>query len=204
MKVYSVIWSTATALTGLVGVTLALSSESAYAVAGLFATVAVCAGVISANLRALETGSSRSVARRVVPDAVAAGVAGVACFGLGTATGPWLAPVVAGLTITSPPVCSLIRRWLTGSRRSATTGVSAISELPPGALATWTDPELYAVWKATRTEITRATEAQQAVTAARARQLLLAEIERRYPAQTRAWMSSQAAIAGEPPEFLHT
>ncbi len=93
---------------------------------------------------------------------------------------------------------------LTRPRRTGSADKSTVSDVTDGALEAWADTELYAVWRATKSEFARATEAEQAVTAARARQLLLAEIERRYPTQTKAWLSSAAAVTGEPPEFLRT
>lgn len=210
MRVYSVVWSTATAACVLIGIAIALATEPAYAVLILFATVAICAGVIAANLRALEAASRLSTAtgRRVVADSVVTGSIGVACFGMAVAVGVWLVPVVTGLTITSPSGCSLMARWLTDFRSTRTSGTSAgpasIAEVTDESLAAWTDSALYAVWLATKAEITKATDAPHAATAARARQLLLAEIERRYPVQTEAWLSSEGAITGEPPEFLRT
>lgn len=76
-----------------------------------------------------------------------------------------------------------------------------MAEQPP-ALTSWTDAQLYAVWCATAVELRRAAESDEAATAARARELLLAEIERRHPRQTAAWLTSRQALTGEPPRFL--
>jgi hypothetical protein len=73
-------------------------------------------------------------------------------------------------------------------------------ELP--ALSSWTDAQLYAVWCATAVELRRVAESSRAATAARARELLLVEIERRHPRQTAAWLTSRQALTGEPPRFL--
>jgi hypothetical protein len=74
-----------------------------------------------------------------------------------------------------------------------------VADRPPTDLHTWTDTQLYAVWCATADELRRTTHA---ATAARARELLLAEIERRYPRQTAGWLSSPGALTGQPPDFL--
>lgn len=79
-----------------------------------------------------------------------------------------------------------------------------MADVADSELEKWSESELYAVWCASKTEIDRTVGAARAVTAARARQLLLAEIERRYPTQTCAWLSSDAALTGEPPHFLRT
>lgn len=74
-----------------------------------------------------------------------------------------------------------------------------------GQLSEWSDAELYKVWCATAAELLKALEAEHAdntVTAARARQHLLAEIERRHPRATAAWLASDAILSGEPPTFL--
>ena len=97
-----------------------------------------------------------------------------------------------------------VRRWLgaghTGRRDPASpTATSAAST----ELAGWSDVELYAVWRATGTELLRAMNAGQFATAAEARQYLLAEIERRHPAETAAWLSSGSVLSGEPPRFLN-
>ncbi|MFI5693924.1 hypothetical protein ACIA58_18910 [Kribbella sp. NPDC051586] len=69
-------------------------------------------------------------------------------------------------------------------------------------LADWSDAELYRVWRATGTELLRALGADRTATAAEAREHLLAEIERRYPAETAAWLASDAIFSGEGPRFL--
>jgi len=68
-------------------------------------------------------------------------------------------------------------------------------------LSSWTDAQLYAVWCATADQLRRA-QSDEAATTARARELLLAEIERRHPRQTAAWLSSRKALTGQPPTFL--
>lgn len=93
---------------------------------------------------------------------------------------------------------------LTRRRRTDTTARPLVADIVAGELVKWTDSELYAVWCATSTEIHQAAEPTRTVTAAQARQLLLAEIERRHPARTSAWLSSDAALTGEPPRFLRT
>lgn len=69
-------------------------------------------------------------------------------------------------------------------------------------LSSWTDAQLYAVWVATADELRRAAQSTEAATAARARELLLAEIERRHPRKTAAWLRSREALTGQPPTFL--
>lgn len=72
-------------------------------------------------------------------------------------------------------------------------------------LSGWTDAELYKVWCATAAELLTALHADETdhtVTAAEARRYLLAEIERRHPSATAAWLSSDALLYGRPPRFL--
>jgi hypothetical protein len=74
-----------------------------------------------------------------------------------------------------------------------------------GPLTEWTDAEVYRVWCATGAELLKALEAEQTdhtVTAAEAREHLLAEIERRYPQATATWLASDAILSGQPPHFL--
>jgi hypothetical protein len=74
-----------------------------------------------------------------------------------------------------------------------------------GQLSDWTDAELYSVWRATGAELLKALHAEHAdhtLTAAGARQYLLAEVERRHPRETAAWLTSAAVLSGEPPTFL--
>jgi hypothetical protein len=69
----------------------------------------------------------------------------------------------------------------------------------------WTDAELYSVWRATETELHKALHIEctdHTLTAAEARQHLLAELERRHPRETAAWLASDAILTGEPPTFL--
>jgi len=70
-------------------------------------------------------------------------------------------------------------------------------------LRSWTDEELLAVWSRARSPIERDGSGIAPATAARARQLLLAEIERRYPAEAQEWLRSGAALADSPPSFLN-
>jgi hypothetical protein len=69
-------------------------------------------------------------------------------------------------------------------------------------LSSWTDSQLYGVWVATADELRLAAQSDDAATAARARELLLSEIERRHPRQTATWLTSPDALTGEPPHFL--
>jgi hypothetical protein len=84
-------------------------------------------------------------------------------------------------------------------------------------LADWSDAEIYSVWRATDQELLRALradhtdqadhadqadQAAQTSTAAEARRYLLAEIERRYPRETAAWLKSDAVLSGGAPDFL--
>lgn len=71
-----------------------------------------------------------------------------------------------------------------------------------GPLHDWTDAELYRVWTASAAELLRALDAEQIGTATEARRHLLTEIERRYPQETAAWLTSDAILTNEPPRFL--
>lgn len=74
-----------------------------------------------------------------------------------------------------------------------------------GQLSDWTDAELYSVWCATGAELLKALRAEHTdhtLTAADARQYLLAELERRHPRETADWLASAAILSGEPPTFL--
>ncbi|TDU83268.1 hypothetical protein EV138_5730 [Kribbella voronezhensis] len=93
----------------------------------------------------------------------------------------------------------LLVNWLTRFRPASPNG-----SLAGSVLRTWSDSQLYAVWRATTTDSYRAAAGPRPITVAQARQLLIAEIERRYPVQTRTWLTSPAALTGEPPEFLRT
>lgn len=101
-----------------------------------------------------------------------------------------------------------IRSWLAALARPLERGGTRRTRADPskyGVLSDWTDAEIYRVWCATATELLKALYAEQAghtATAAEARQYLLAEIERRYPGATAAWLSSDAILYGEPPRFL--
>jgi len=205
MPAYRAIWSTVAGVAVLTGVVLALATTPLFISILLFVAVGTCAGTLSGNLRLLESdipAAPCTLARTVVTDAVIAGAAGLACYGFGSATGVALVAVMTGLTITSPWTILLFRGQLgspptKGHSRSATDHVSR-------PLTSWSDGELYSVWCATDNEVLRATKSDRTATAARARDHLLAEIERRYPTQTAAWLTSQAALSGAPPRFLLT
>jgi len=87
-------------------------------------------------------------------------------------------------------------------RRRSATPDPAVPQVIGIELGSWTDSQLYAVWCATADELRRAAQSDDAATAARARELLLAEIERRHPRQAAAWLSSRGALTGQPPRFL--
>jgi hypothetical protein len=97
-----------------------------------------------------------------------------------------------------------VRRWL-GAGRTGRSGAATPTTTSAASteLAGWSDAELYAVWRATGTELLRAMHAGRFATAADARQYLLAEIERRHPIETAAWLSSGSVLSGEPPRFLN-
>ncbi|MER7246950.1 hypothetical protein [Kribbella sp. NPDC000426] len=202
MRIYSLVWSTVSALAVLAGIALALTIESVPAMLGLFATVTICVAVIWANLRTLESGPARFATHaRIAADSAAAGLTAVAAFGLGLTVGAWLLLVVAVLAVASPWTFDLVRHRARRGIRSDVTGESRLLDVRDGYLETWTDEELYSVWQATSTRLAEAA-GEQATTAAQARHLLLAEIERRHPDETHAWLSSDAALNGEPPRFL--
>ena len=102
--------------------------------------------------------------------------------------------VVAG-AIATPWALGLRRRRSTEPRTSVTQVIGI-------DLSSWTDSQLYAVWVATAEELRRAAQSDDAATAARARELLLTEIERRHPRQTATWLTSPEALTGHPPHFL--
>ena len=93
-----------------------------------------------------------------------------------------------------------LRGHLTRGRTERGQGVSDSSAM--AQLASWSDAQLYSVWCATGTELLRALHAEHTATAAEARKHLLAEIERRHPTETAAWLKSDAILSGEPPRFL--
>ncbi|MEU4295121.1 hypothetical protein AB0E63_43465 [Kribbella sp. NPDC026596] len=95
-----------------------------------------------------------------------------------------------------------VRRWMGTGRASRGGPTSPAARAASTELDNWSDAELYAVWCATGTELLRAMHAGQFATAAEARQYLLAEIERRHPRETAAWLSSGSVLSGEPPRFL--
>lgn len=202
MRIYSLAWSTVTALAVLAGIAFALTIESVPALLSLFATATICVAVIWANLRTLEAGPARfATYARIAGDSAAAGLAAVAALGLGLTVGAWLFLLVAALTVTSPWSCDLVRHRARRGLRSGNTDEPRVPDVHDGHLDTWTDGELYSVWQATTIRVAEAT-GEQATTAADARRLLLGEIERRYPEETRDWMSADAALNGEPPRFL--
>jgi hypothetical protein len=94
------------------------------------------------------------------------------------------------------------RRWITTGRVDREGPASPGARAASTELGNWSDAELYAVWCATGTELLRAMHAVRSATAAEARQYLLAEIERRHPKETAAWLSSGSVLSGEPPRFL--
>jgi hypothetical protein len=205
MPAYRAIWSTVAGVAVLTGVVLALATAPMFISILLFVAVGTCAGTLSGNLRLLESNTPAapgSFARTVVTEAVIAGAAGLACYGFGSAAGVALVAVMTGLAITSPWTILLVRGRLgspttEGRSRSATERIDR-------PLTSWSDSELYSVWCATDNEVLRATKSDRTATAARARDHLLAEIERRYPTQTAAWLTSHAALNGAPPRFLLT
>jgi hypothetical protein len=203
MRAYSLVWSTVTALTVVAGIALALSIETVPALLGLFATVTICVAVIAANLRTIESGTSRWLATysRMLADSVVVGLAGVAAFGLGLTIGAWLVLAVAVLAVTSPWTYDRVSHRASRKGRSDIVGQPRSLDVRDGNLETWTDAELYAVWQATSARVAEAADSQ-ATTAAQARELLLTEIERRYPREAGRWLSSDAALSGEAPHFL--
>ena len=120
--------------------------------------------------------------------------------------GFWL--IIAAATVIGGVALALAtRQALTGGRDDTPEengpGLPTASDSRAGAQFTdWTDAELYSVWCATATELLQALHVEHTTTAAEARQYLLAEIERRHPAETAAWLNSDAILSGEPPHFL--
>ncbi|TCO20464.1 hypothetical protein EV652_112210 [Kribbella steppae] len=102
--------------------------------------------------------------------------------------------LVAG-AIAAPWALSLLRRR-SAERQTTVSQVIGID------LSSWTDSQLYGVWCATADELLLAAQSDDAATAAQARELLLAEIERRHPRETAAWLTSPQALTGDPPHFL--
>ncbi|TDD16547.1 hypothetical protein E1218_29595 [Kribbella turkmenica] len=94
--------------------------------------------------------------------------------------------------------------WLISRRRRCRSAPpeSPLAQVIGLDLSSWTDSQLYAVWRATADELRLAAESDDAATAARARELLLTEIERRHPHQTATWLASPEALTGQPPHFL--
>lgn len=202
MRVYQAVWWTSAGLAVLIGVAVAVSTSSAFLSFTLFVTIATCAGILSGNLELLADIPPRSrgiLVRRVTVHAVAAGLAAVACFGLGTALGARMLFVLGLLAISSPPVA----QWATIPDRPDNDLVSdsaSATTRSAGAMAAWTDAELYTVWCASIGEVGQAPD--RAVVAAQARAYLLEELERRHPADAAYWIRSGAGLEGEPPNFL--
>ncbi len=103
--------------------------------------------------------------------------------------------VFVAVAVAAPWALRLLRR------RSADTRTT-VPQVIGIDLSSWTDSQLYAVWVATADELRRAAQSDDAATAARARELLLSEIERRHPRQTASWLTSPEALTGRPPDFL--
>jgi len=93
-------------------------------------------------------------------------------------------------------------RRLLGSGRPKRGQFGAPASSAPGTLADWSDAELYSVWRATAAELLRGPRAERTAITAEARKYLLTEIERRYPTETAAWLTSDTIMSGEPPFFL--
>ncbi|WP_433169354.1 hypothetical protein [Kribbella sp. CA-247076] len=124
-------------------------------------------------------------------------------------TGYWLPLLV--LVALAVTLWTLHRRRRTTSGPSPSTGSSRLSTPAPDLplahvigidLSSWTDAQLYAVWRATADELRLAARSGDAATAARARDLLLTELERRHPRQTATWLTSPEALTGQAPTFL--
>ncbi|WBQ03389.1 hypothetical protein [Kribbella sp. CA-293567] len=209
MRAYRAVWSTWTALTVCVGVALCAATSPVFVVVLLFATVGVCAGVISGNLHLLAekpAPATRVLVTKVAKSAVCAGSAAVACYGFGPTMGAALVPLVVGVACTSPPFVGRVRRWADGESGPAdnTLGAAAAEPRPTAyqELAYWSDAELYAVWCSSLASISRPSGSGQKVTVASAREYLLTEFERRHPEEVSAWLNSGAGLAGDPPRFL--
>ncbi len=108
----------------------------------------------------------------------------------------WVILLVLVASAIAVPWALGVRRRRSAEARTTVTQVIGID------LSNWTDSQLYAVWVATADELRRAAGSGDAATAARARELLLSEIERRHPRQTATWLTSPDALTGEPPRFL--
>lgn len=99
-------------------------------------------------------------------------------------------------------VAAIALPWVLARRRRAATPATNVAQVIGIELTTWSDAQLHAVWCATADELRRAAHSDDAATAARARELLLTEIERRHPQQTATWLASPEALTGQPPDFL--
>lgn len=189
-------------LVGMLGSVFAVFTEGWLVSGVLFATVAVCVGTISGNLRLLSGRPSPSVPsllRAAVGHAVMYGLAGVGCFGLGNTIGPWALGLMAMLAVIAPPVVGRLDSWL-GSSSAGHEEPFGTAEFAVADLRGWSDAELYAVWRSTSSALHRAAGADKSATLSRAREYLLAEFERRHPADVAAWL--REGLAGQPPRFL--
>ncbi len=193
---YRALWAVVTALIVASGLCFSAVAAPPLAAAALFVTIACTAGIISANLHLLaeKPPPPRStLVQSVATHALVSASVGVACFGFAATIGPHVLLVVLLLVITAPPVLTAVVRWL-GSAPAADQGVLSRAEL-----AEWTDDDLYSAWCSSRTGVQLP---GQAIDAARVRGLLLEEFEKRYPAETEAWLRSGTSLSGSPPRFL--
>ncbi len=212
MRVYRACWSVVAGMVTVAGMVMAASSAPPFIVITLFVTFAVCGGVLSGNLHLLAElpPPPRGVLiRRVGAHAVLAGAAAVACYGFGRATGSGALMAIGCLAVSSPYLLIRVVQWaiVQGADRSpveirhraARTGASVVSEAD---LVNWTDAELYWVWCLSLTEVHPGTDPGERVVAARAREHLLTEFDRRHPSESAQWLESGAILDGQPPTFL--
>jgi hypothetical protein len=208
MSAYRFLWWSIAVPIGSVGVTAAVVSSSIPTTVIIFAIMALCLGVLSANLQSLNSegqpGGSIS-ASTVSEHGCAAGFVVVAFYGLSSLIGVAVLPLAILLAVTCPPVAT---RWR--ARVAPQSSVESSSDPLPTPTPTtdhapvraMTDAELCMAWRHSFVELQR-TDVVEAITAIAAfRQQLLDELERRNPDGFGVWLASGARAPSDPARYL--
>jgi hypothetical protein len=206
MSAYRFLWWSIAGPIGSVGATAAVDSASIPTTVIIFGIMALCLGVLSANLQSLNgeglRGGSIS-ASTVCKHGCAAGFVVVSFYGLSGLFGVAVLPLAILLAVTCPIGAM---RWR--ARVDPQVPVESFSDPLPApttdhaSIRAMTDPELCMAWRRSFVGLQR-TDVVEAITAIAAfRHQLLDELERRNPDGFGVWLASGARAPSDPARYL--
>lgn len=198
-------WSVAVPI-GVIGLAAAVVSSSIPTTFVMFGIMALCLGVLSANLQSLDgEGQPRGP---ISPSTVfnhgcVAGLVVVSFYGLAGLLEVAVLPLATMLAATCPTV---VTRWRGRASSQSPADSCCRPRLTPttdrAPIRAMTDPELCMAWRRSFVDLQH-TDVAAAITAiAECRQQIMDELERRNPVGFGVWLSSGARAPSDPARYL--